>query len=333
MPQLRQNIITGEWVVFAPERAKRPSDYVYIGHQKKQSKKDCPFCKDSKNSEYPRRIKKFDRETTYIVPNKFPAFIEDKEKCSPTQYLIEDKFYKMRLSLGGHDVIVVDDHDQILPTFTPSIWRDLLANFKQRYQYFEELCNVEYVMPIYNHGPEAAASIKHPHAQIFSSSIVPNSIARETVYTSRYFSENKSCPFCELILHEKEQNTRVLFENDSFISFNFYAARFPFETWILPKRHESHYKTITTRGENDLIDIMRSTFNCFEKVLKNPPLNFYIHSSPATHSNEKLPYYHWHIEILPRLSNYGGYELGSNIIIDVITPEQAADFLRIGIRT
>jgi len=236
----------------------------------------------------------------------------------------------MRLSLGGHDVVAVREHDQELPTFTPSIWKDLLANFKQRHQYLEGLCNVEYVMPIYNHGPEAAASIEHPHAQILASSIVPNLIARETAHTARYFAENKSCPFCELISHEKEQNSRVLFENDNFISFNFYAARFPFETWILPKHHRSHFKTITAKEEDELIEIMRQTFSCIDKVLKNPPLNFYIHSSPAARSNENIPYYHWHIEILPRLSNYGGYELGSNIIIDVITPEQAAEYLRSG---
>jgi UDPglucose--hexose-1-phosphate uridylyltransferase len=235
----------------------------------------------------------------------------------------------MRLALGGHDVVVVRDHDQKLPLFTNGIWQDLLQTFKDRYLYFSKIENVQYVMPIYNHGPEAAASIEHPHAQIFASSVVPNIAARELSYTKSYFDENHSCAFCDLIEHEKKQNTRVLFENDDFICFTFYAARFPFESWILPKHHQSHFEKITASEITKLSEICQKTFSRYRDVLNDPPLNFYIHSAPATGERE-LNHYHYHMEIAPRLSNYGGYELGSGVIIDMIAPEQAAEYLRAG---
>jgi len=329
MPQLRQNIITGEWVVFAPERAKRPSDYISVSAPKKQKKEDCPFCLDSRKSEYENRLKEFDTETTYVIPNKFPAFVEDANSSVPKAYKIEDEFYKMKPSLGGHDVIVVKDHDQSLFSFTPAILSDLFESFEKRYKYFEKIHNVEYVMPIYNHGPEAAASIEHPHAQIFASAIIPNIIARELTHTASYHSENKACAFCDLAKHEKKQNTRMLFENEHFVAFTFYAARFPFETWIVPKKHQSHYEDVTPTEIAGLAEITRKLFGRMNEVLNDPALNFFIHSAPIDDKKD-LPYYHWHMEVAPRLALYGGFEMGSGVIIDIIAPEQAADYLRLG---
>jgi len=330
MPQLRQNIITGEWVVFAPERAKRPSDYISVSGEKKQAKSDCPFCEDSKNTTYPESIKKHESKFCYVIPNKYPAFVEHPELCGPKKYKVEDEFYGMKMALGGHDVVVVRDHDQELPHFTQEIWEDLLRVFDERYNYFKNICNVEYVMPIYNHGPQAAASIEHPHAQIFASSVVPNDVTRELTRTAGYFEREKSCAFCDLIAHEKKQNTRVLFETDDFIAFTFYAARFPFEVWVLPKAHSSNFYRLTAGKKAELAKILRQVFGRLDETLKDPDLNFYIHSAPTDKDGENLDYYHWHIEITPRLSLYGGYELGSGMVIDIITPEAAAEYLRVG---
>ncbi|MCX6809819.1 MAG: galactose-1-phosphate uridylyltransferase [Candidatus Berkelbacteria bacterium] len=333
MPQLRQNIITGEWVVFAPERAKRPTDYISISTERKQKKSDCPFCIDSTKSEYPKQIEGLEKKHTFVLKNKFPAFVEDPDLESAKLYKIEDEFYNMKIALGGHDVVVIKDHDQELPDFTPAVWTDLIETFKQRYNYFDKIENVEYVMPIYNHGPQAAASIEHPHAQVFASSVVPNIVSRELSHTAKYFTEHKSCAFCDMISHEKEQNTRLIFENDDFVALAFYAARFPFEVWVLPKKHQSHFRDLTEQTTAALSEMMIKIFGRLNETLNDPPLNFFIHSAPVNkEKNEELPNYHWHIEIAPRLSIYGGYELGAGMVIDIITPEQAAEYLRIGKR-
>lgn len=328
MPQLRQNIITGEWVIFAPERAKRPTDYISINKEKKQKKEDCPFCIDSKNSEYPNQKKEYETANTFVISNKFPAYVEDQEVESAKLYKLENEFYKMKLALGGHDVVVVKDHDTDLSYFSHNVFKDLISTFKERFEYYSKIENVEYVMPIYNHGPAAAASIEHPHAQILASAVVPNAVSREMSYTSKYKTEKGECAFCALIKHEKDQNTRILAENDDFIAFNFYAARFPFETWILPKTHQSNFESISDDKVSSFADIAKEVFSRFGKILNDPDLNFFIHSAPI--QEKDLDYYHWHMEITPRLSTYGGYELGSGMVIDIVTPEQAAEFMRQG---
>jgi UDPglucose--hexose-1-phosphate uridylyltransferase len=261
------------------------------------------------------------------MANKFPAFVEDEQAIDKT-YKVEDEFYKLRRAYGGHDIVVVKDHDDDIMKFKEGVWRDLFDTFIERYRYFAGHDIAEYVMPIYNHGPEAAASIDHPHSQVFTSPIIPNIVAREIAYTKENYARDGKCSFCQMITHEKSENLRTIFENDDFIAFAYFAARFPFETWILPKKHESHFEDITDGEKENLIKICRQVFGQLDVVLGNPPLNFFIHSAPLKAG--KMASYHWHMEIAPRLANYGGFEMGSGVIIDIINPESAADYLRLG---
>lgn len=324
MPQLRQNIITGEWVVMAPERAKRPNDYVTADTVRHQSKTDCAFCME-KDSVYRENIKKYETDHIYVVPNKYPAFVEENSE-EVRSYKVEDGFFRGRPSTGGHDVIVIKDHDTDLPNFTKQIWVELLETFKARYQYFDKEKNVAYTMPIYNHGREAGASIEHPHAQIFASNIIPNEIAKELHHTEKYFEQNGICAFCDLIKHEKEFKIRVLHENKDFIAFTFYAARFPFEVWVLPKVHQSRFEDEPNVTFSHLADCLIDIFDKLKKTLNDPPVNFFIHNLPNTITQSD--HYHWHLEIAPRITGYGGFEMGSGTIIDVFSPEIAAKFLK-----
>lgn len=324
MPQLRQNIVTGEWVVIAPERAKRPDDFISADTVRHQSRTKCPFCKDKE--EYKNRIKKYDTASTWLIPNKFPAFIGDPKNCSTRSYKVENDFYRARNSIGGHDVIVIKDHDTDIPRFSKKAWYDLFYTFKKRYKYYDEVEKNAYTMGIYNHGSSAGASIEHPHAQIFSSNIIPNIISREITHTQKYFDNNGECIFCKIIEHEKKEKVRVLYEDDAYIAFTVYAARFPFEIWIYPKEHRSRFEDIPNSDIQKLTSCLVNIFHKLDTTLNDPPLNFFIHSIPNT--IEETAYYHWHIEIAPRLAKYGGYEMGSGNIIDVVSPEKAAEYLK-----
>lgn len=325
MPQLRQNIITGDWVVIAPERSKRPSDFISAESLKVQSKDGCPFCPTG-SSYKKERLKDFENEHVYVFPNKYPAFVEDPTNCSARAYRLEDQFYNARPSTGGHDVIAVKNHDHQLYDFSLSTWTDLLSMAKSRYKYWRQDCNTEYSMLIYNQGVWAGASIQHPHAQIFASNIVPNHISKEILGSLRYFETNGACVFCDLIHHEKTHRVRIIEENDQFVAFAFYAARFPFEVWVLPKDHSAHYEDEKESVIRSLGEIMKSIIGMLGKTLSKPALNFFVHDAPT---NENLPEsFHWHIEIAPRVSSYGGFELGSGTIIGVIAPEDAAKYLR-----
>lgn len=181
-------------------------------------------------------------------------------------------------------------------------------------------------MLIYNQGVKSGASIHHPHAQIFASNIIPNHISKEIAGSERYFENNGGCVFCDLIKHEQFNKARVIAENESFIAFTFYAARFPFETWIMPKIHRAHFEDDTQEMLKPLSEIMENVIQKIGKTLQKPDLNFWLHDLPTT--LEKASYFHWHIEIAPRVSSYGGFELGAGTIIDIIAPEDAAEYLR-----
>ena len=324
MPQLRQSIITGDWVVIAPERAKRPDEY----HRPADSIKreaagpECVFCPESEAYQK-LRLKDFESERIYIVPNKFPAFLEDKGGLSQRSYE-QENFYRAKGSIGGHDVIIIKDHTKGLLELDVATLEEMFSMIAKRYQYFAGK-NVEYPMAIYNHGPEAGASIVHPHAQLFASPIVPNIVGRELETTKKYYELNGACAFCDLVTHELKNKIRLIGENQDYLVFTFYAARFPFESWVVPKVHQSRFENEPPAKMHSLAQILGDVFPKYNKILRDPPLNFFLHSIP--NSIESADYYHWHLEIAPRVAMYGGYELGSGVVIDVMNPEDAAIYL------
>lgn len=330
MPQLRQNLVTGEWVVIAPERAKRPSDFVaksespVTSHKSRVKEKDCPFCVNGPNYEI--RNRELETERIFLIRNKYPMFVPEEGMTSPRSYRVEDDFYVAKPALGDSDVVIVKDHSLNLYTFDQPTWEDLLSVLKRRYLMLKSHPAIEFIMNIYNQGPEAGASIQHPHSQILSSSVITNAIRAELFGSQSYFETNGACVFCDMVRHELGEKVRVLFENDCAISFTFYAARFPFEVWVVPKRHESQFEEEPHEVLAGIGEAMRESLGLLDRTLKRPDLNFFLHTSPTT--MEEADYYHWHIEIAPRVSRYGGYELGSGVIIDVVSPEKAAEFLR-----
>ena len=326
MPQLRQNVITGEWVVIAPERAKRPQDFVIPKSVKVADKKKCPFCIGSDGYKANEKVHNATSENIYVIENRFPAFIENEKHASVRSFYPEEGFYRARPSVGDHEVIVIKDHDKNLMNFGVPIMTELLEMIRSRYLYMKDKEKIVSIVPIYNHGAEAGASIDHPHAQIFASGVVANTVEKERHGAERYYGVNGACVFCDLIKHELHEKIRIVEENDHFLAATFYAARFPFETWIYPKKHESQFELTSRESMKALAENLCATLTKIDKTLDNPPLNLYIHTLPAI--SEESASYHWHLEINPRVSCFGGFELGSDIVIDVMSPEEAADYLR-----
>lgn len=322
MPKLRQNIITGDWVVISPERAKRPEDFVVEKREAKhQSKKDCPFCPPD-GAAYKTKIKGAETKNLYVLPNKFPAFVDQDE-------VIEEggDFYPSYKSLGAHEVISFEDHNIELPELKSSTLVELFDMYRQRMVYHQKNSVIEYIMAIHNYGAEAGASIDHPHSQLFASSIIPTYVAKELYGSRQFYKNNKECVFCRLIEEEAAAEVRIIFENSSFLAFTFFAARFPFEVWVLPKKHSARYEIITSNELKEFVEVFLTVMKKISKGLNEPPYNYFIHTAPAKVGHHSI-YYHWHLEICPRLSKYGAYEIGSDVMIDVVSPESAAKFLR-----
>ena len=126
---------------------------------------------------------------------------------------------------------------------------------------------------------------------------------------------------------EMANNQRIVYENDDFLVFTFFASRFPFEMWIVPKKHQSQFENISGGTQKQLAEALGKAFCKLNKALNSPPFNYWIHTQPH-HKEEAADYYHWHLEIAPRVSKFGGYEMGSGVVIDVVSPEVAANFLK-----
>lgn len=322
MPKLRQNIITGDWVVISPERSKRPEDYVMAAAPKRGIPADCPFCL-ARHDAYRFSIKEAETANIYTIPNKYPAFVKD------THSVIDEGsgFYEDLKSVGGHEVIIIKDHEQDIYEDGETVINELLGVYRQRYLFYEQDPLIEYTMMIHNHGPEAAASIEHPHSQLFASAITPPYIEKELAGSQKFYAKNQKCVFCEMTRIEKEAGRRIIYENDDFLVFTFFAARFPFEIWILPKAHAARFEKIDASLQKSLANALHQAIGKLNRALNFPPFNYWIHTLPH-HADEADASYHWHLEIAPRVSKFGGYEMGSGVVIDVVSPEVAAQFLQ-----
>lgn len=321
MPKLRQNPITKEWVVIAPERAKRPEDYILPRPSVKKLIEPCAFCQGEEA--WQNRIKNVGTKNVYVVPNKYPAYVKKEDITLDAG----GEIYYSQKSVGGHEVITLLDHHKDLEELPASILSELLLVYQERINFYHQDPIIEYAMPIHNHGPEAGESIEHPHSQLFASCVKPNVIVRELRGAKDFYQESKKCIFCEILKQEKNLNERVVFENEKFILFTAFAARVPFELWLLPKNHQSQFEKMNKKEREVLALVFQVFLRKLYKGLGDPPYNFYLHNSPAL-GNHFEDYFHWHIEIIPRLTRFGGYEFGSGIIIDVVSPERSAEFLR-----
>lgn len=325
MPKLRQNIITGDWVVISPERAKRPEDFVTAAAPKRHLNGECPFCLTNPKSAYQFSIKEAETKNIYVIPNKYPAFVKDEDVISESGDL-----YFSTKSIGAHEVIILKDHEKDVYDDGWQSFNELFGVYIDRYKFHNEDPSIEYIMPIHNHGPEAAASIDHPHSQLFASSIIPSLVEEELKGSQRFYRDKGKCVFCAMIEEEKKQGIRIVAENEDFICFTFFASRFPFEMWAMPKKHQAKFTEITLTERENFSKVIFDAINKLNSSIKFPPFNWWIHSTPAreNHIEDLNEFYHWHMEIAPRVSKFGGYEMGSGIVIDVVSPELAAQFLK-----
>lgn len=268
------------------------------------------------------RIKEADTPHIYSIANKFPAF-------APEVTLEETghDFYTDDSSVGVHEVIVLKRPEDSLYAIGQKRLLELLQFLQRRMLFHEKDHTLRSFTPIYNHGHEAGASVAHPHAQFFISSIVSPRLSKEFFGTDQYFQKHHACVFCDMVSFEVKQNSRVVSRDSGAVAFCTYAPRFPFETWIVPTKHFGSFSQASTVSLESVASVLHDTLKRFKKTLGSPSLNWYIHTARSVDAEQQISY-HWHIEILPRISNYGGFELSSDMIIGTVLPEMAAQYLR-----
>lgn len=330
MPELRKDYLTDTWVVISTERSKRPIRF-RREHEEEDKPDNCPFCSGNEQMTPPEilayRAPSSKSNTpgwwVRVIANKYPALRIEGE----VDHRIFQVFNRMN-GVGAHEVIIESpEHNHTIGTMPVKQIYEIIHAYTDRYVDLTRDFRFRYILIFKNHRRSAGASIFHTHSQLIATPIIPKHTMEETRTAHNYYElTGGTCIFDEIITSELEEKTRVVFENKHFITLSVYAARFPFEVWILPKRHEPHFENMTKEEKWALADMMKLLLERYYTILKDPPYNYYIHTAPCDRKDYR--FYHWHIEVTPRITNPAGFERGTGFYINPLPPEDAAKYLR-----
>lgn len=315
MGELRKDYILDRWVIIASERGKRPHEFKQ--ETVKQKKGKCFFCPGSENDTPPEifRLGTKNKWRMRVFPNKFAAVRQEGDPSVKTDNI----FYTYSSNFGAHEVIVeTNDHKKQLWDLSPKDLVDVFSLYMMRIKELSKIEGVKYVQVFKNSGKQAGTSLVHSHSQVIAYNKVPGIVEQEVKAVKGYKEKMNICPYCCIINTEKDSYRRC-FENKSFVAFTPYASRFPFEIWVLPKQHIKSIIDVDKAKLKDLADVMKKILLKLKKL--NAPYNYMIHNAPG---GQDL---HFHIEILPRLATWAGFEFNGTII-NTMPPEEAAKFYR-----
>ena len=256
------------------------------------------------------------------MPNKFPALRIEGDLNREGEGI-----YDKMNGIGAHEVVIeTPRHHETLATMPLRGVIHVLEAYRDRIADLKKDPRLRYVLVFKNHGVAAGASLEHSHSQIIALPIIPRRVAEEIEGAKNYFNYKDRCVFCDIIRQEIQQKSRLILENDAFISVAPFASRFPFETWILPKTHCSSYEHMNSSLYEEAAQILSETLKRMNQVLNEPPYNYVIHTS--SFSGLESEHYHWHFEIMPKLTKVAGFEWGTGFYINPTPPEVAAEYLR-----
>ena len=330
MPELRKDPVVGRWVIISTERARRPSDFA--GQPVTPAGGPCVFCEGHEARTPPEILAgrpggaapNGPGWTWRVVPNMFPALRIEGE-LEPAG---EGVFDRMN-GVGAHEVVIeTPEHGASFATLSPDALTDVLRAYRERLADLKKDPRFQYVLIFKNHGEAAGASLGHPHSQLIATPIIPVMVAEELAGAARYWELKERCVWCDIVRQEARSRRRVVLEVDGFVALAPFAPRFPFETWVLPARHRAAFEESDPAELRALAALLGEFFRRMGRVLGDPPFNFRLHTAPLR--APELPSFHWHLEIIPKLTRVAGFEWGSGFFINPVPPEDAAEALRAG---
>jgi len=323
MPEIRKDPVFGRWVIIASERALRPNEF----RTAPGAVHSCPFCAGNEKLTPPTIYKLPDAKGSWrlrVVRNKYPALTGDVSAENRREGI-----YDSMDGMGFHEVVIeTPEHGLKLEDQPVEAIADVIKTFTLRVKEIKKDQRIKYVMIFKNHGKNAGASLLHPHSQIIAMPMAPLRAKQEIEGAADYFTERGTCVFCDIVKEEAAFKKRVVGENADFLAITPYASRFSFETWILPKAHASHFENTTAEQALALAGILKTTLHKLSASLPDLAYNLIFHSTPLQEPDSL--HYHWHIEIMPKLTHVAGFEWGTGFYINTVSPEEAAETLNAG---
>lgn len=329
MSEIRQDPTTREWVIIAPERAKRPQ------HEPDNTPTDipeweasCPFCPGNEN-QTPDEILRLPASATAsdwqvrVIPNRFGALHSSGDTGRKTA---GDLFRKMD-GVGVNEVIIeTPSHNTPMALMTYKQVENVLIAYKERYNSLKKIRQLKFITIFQNHGWSSGTSLIHPHSQLVATPVASPYYRRKYEVAINYYDDVGKCLYCDLIDEELNLGERIVAETGGFIVIHPFASRVPYETWIIPKEHRASFGLCPSAYLTELSVVLKNTLLCLYKELGNPDFNYMFDTS--TTDDEEDPHYHWHIRIVPRLTTVAGFEMGSGIYISTEIPEETAKIMK-----
>ncbi len=328
MPELRKDPVIGRWVIISAERGRRPSSYSSVTRVSDAAM--CPFCPGNESAT-PSEILAYRTPESEpnqpgwrirVIPNKYPALIVEGDLNREPMGM-----YDRMNGIGAHEVIIeTPEHGRDMVDMTDEEVRDVLWVYRERMADLERDIRFKYILVFKNHGEAAGASLEHSHSQLIATPIIPKRVDEKVAGAKRYYQFKERCIFCDIVHQEINDQERIVKDFDAFISFEPFAPRFPFETCIIPKTHQSSFLEMSDWEYLTLARCLRDTLIRLKLALNNPPFNYILCTRPTSPEYHEL--FHWHIEVIPKLTRVAGFEWGSGFYINPTLPEEAAAFLR-----
>ena len=335
MPELRKDPIVGRWVIIATERARRPGNFVSnIDKHVNSASKDCPYCQPAQNIIHKTSLNSSNSHQWDVCVVPFEGSFLTMQQ----PYRRETKgLYDVANGFGAHEVVIdTPEHVSNMADLSQEQIELILKTYILRASELEKNRNFQYSLIYKNYGSTAGArSIGHSRSHIIATPVNPLHVKEKLRGAKEYYQSKKGCIYCDLMHQEYADKKRIVFETDHFLAIHPFAARFLFETWILPKIHHCNFAEGAKGVEADLAYMLKIILKKLKVGLDDPSYNFMIHTAPfyRAHIGKNRwdtieEDYHWHIEITPRISLMAGFEKGTDFYINVVPPENTAEYLR-----
>jgi len=335
MSELRQNLATREWVVIAPDRLKgkqfSPKKNILLDTWS-EYEETCPFCPGNE-ARYPNveldRIPSDDKYgwKALCIENKY-KILSDRPDCpiAPGEFDKDGIYFKF-VGCGEHDLFLESPiHNKTFAVMSQEEIEPTIQLYVKRFQKLGENPNNLLTIIFKNHGAASGASQRHPHSQLVATRVVPTHVRNLVEESRRYFDNEGVCVHCKIVDFELKNKTRIIYENDRYVSFSPYAAPVPFQIDLYPKVHQSNFGDLDNDHIRDLSDCLRVTMKKLYCRLSNPDFNIIFRNPPYQDTN--VPYCHWFLQIAPHCVTPGGFEIGSRMHVNILSPEVAAEELR-----
>jgi UDPglucose--hexose-1-phosphate uridylyltransferase len=339
MNQMRRDPVTGIWTIMIQDGKDladlKPDAYRRL--RRHRPGETCEFC-SGRESETPPEIYAIRPDQlprnepgwrVRVVPERFPVLQIHGDTNSRA-----DGMYDMLDGIGAHEIVIeTPQHGKMMAEFTENELADVLMAYRERLLDLKRDIRFRYVMVYKSVGEGRGPSLRHAHSHVVATPITPTRVREELKNCQEFFLFKERCLICDMVRQELEDTQRLVAENENFLAFSPFAARAPFEIWILPKRHETFFE-----WNNDLpvlAKLLRLVLMKIRQALGDPNYILVVHSGPNLMAGRHRGYwktverdYHWHIEITPRLRGYTGFEVGAGFRLNWVPPERAAEMLR-----